>query len=303
MTGDPDYVEMVIGPPVETVVSALRHCLVARPRRVFLAGDFSGIQARTVLALAGQHDKTAMMAAGQDVYVDMAKDIYGRPIDKKKDPAERQVGKNTVLGCGFQMGWRKFKDKYCAHQPDEFAQQVIRAYREVWAPEVPKVWRALEDAACSTVHRRVPSEAYGCRFEIEDLWLTCRLPSGRKMYYFNPQPTRKAMPWDETDVRPAWTYQAMKQGQWKTIDAFGGQLTENVVCGIERDLMTHAMFACENEGFPIVMLVHDEIVTEPLSKDANIVALQEIMCNSPDWAKQLQIPIAVEAWSATRYRK
>lgn len=303
MTSDPDYVSMVVGPPVEAVVSGLRHAIIANPGRTLLVGDFAGIEARVVLALAGQHDKTALMASGADVYCDMASQIYGRPIDKKKDPTERQTGKNAVLGLGFQMGWRKFKLRYAQDQDDEFAKRVVDTYRDEWAPKVPDVWYGLEKAAVRAVHDRLPTEAYGVLYELEDGWLTARLPSGRKLWYRNPQPIRKAMPWDETDVRRAWTYQARKMGHTVTIDAFGGLLTENVVQGLARDLMVAAMFKCEKAGLPISLTVHDEIVAEPLTQDADIKTLEQIMCDSPDWARHMQIPVSVEAWKGDRYRK
>ena len=99
MTGDPGYVEMVLGPPVEAVVSGLRHALVANRDRVFVSGDYSGIQARVVLAVAGQHDKVRLMDdPNVDIYCDMAQQIYKNPditkANKKKYPVERQTGKN-----------------------------------------------------------------------------------------------------------------------------------------------------------------------------------------------------------------
>ena len=111
------------------------------------------------------------------------------------------------------------------------------------------------------------------------------------------------MPWDETDIRLAFTYQAMKTGQWKTIDAFGGLLTENVVQALARDLMVAAMFKCEKNGLPVVLTVHDEIVTEPLVADADPKALEQIMQDRPDWAIAMNIPIKAECWSGQRYRK
>lgn len=303
MTGDPEYVEMVLGPPVECVVSALRHTLIARPGRVYVAGDFSGIQARSVLAVAGQYDKVDIMAAGGPIYEDMAESIYNRPINKKNDPEERQVGKNTVLGAGFGMGAKKFHAKYCPNQTMEFAQSVIDAYRKAWAPQVPKLWYGLEGAAVRCVHQRKTTDAYGFEFDLEDMWLTVRLPSGRKMWYFNPQPVKRAMPWDKNDIRPGFTFQAMKQGQFTTVNSFGGQLTENVICGIEADLMRAAIFKLEANGYPVVMLVHDEIIAEPLTQDANEVAFKEIMCDSPAWCKELRIPVAVEGWINDRYKK
>jgi DNA polymerase bacteriophage-type len=304
MTGDPSYVENVIGPPVETVVSALRYSLVPDRGRLFVSGDFSTIEARVVLALAGQQDKLDLLAKGKDIYIDMANAIYGRTdLTKKNNPQERQNGKNSVLGLGFQMGWPKFKLRYAKDQPDEFCQRIVKTYREEWAPFVPKVWAGLEGAAWRTVHDRKPHEAFGVVYNLENGWLTARLPSGRKLWYFDPQPTFKAMPWDETDVRPAWTYKAKKLGHWRTIDAFGGLLTENVVQALARDLLVTAMFKAEKNGFPIVLTVHDEIVAEPEGKCADALALEQIMCDSPLWARELHIPVAVERWVGDRYRK
>lgn len=306
MTRDPDWVEMTMGPPVESVVASLRHILIPGPKRVYVSGDFSGIQARTVLGLAGQHDKTALMASGVDVYCDMAGQVYKRVITKK-DTAERTIGKNCVLGLGFQMGAPKFRDKYAKEQPLGFIENVVRIYREEWAPEVPKVWRNLQDCALEAVKTgREVETNYGVAYKKVDEWLTARLPSGRLLWYFNPQLVRRVMPWsdpDAPDVRLAWTYQAKKMGKWLTIDAFGGQLTENVVMGIERDLMTHAMFLLEANGFPVVLEVHDEIVAEPLEVDADEKAFQQMMIDVPGWCRDLRIPVAVDGWQGHRYRK
>lgn len=301
--GDPDIIEVTIGEPIETVVSSLRHALVADKDKIFLSGDFTQIEARTVLALAGQHDKTAIMAAGGSVYCDMGQAIFKRPIDKKKDLPEYQTGKNAVLGLGFQMGWPKFQLRYAKDKPDAFCQNVVDTYRQSWAPKVPPLWYGLEKAAKETVRTLKPHEDYGVRYELEDGWLTARLPSGRKLWYYNPKSIRKAMPWDKTDIRLAWTYQQSKMGQYKTIDAFGGLMTENVVQALARDLMVHAMFKLEANGFPIVLTVHDEIVCEPDIVNADEQAFKEIMQDRPQWAIDMQIPVAVETWKDERYKK
>lgn len=319
MTRDPAYIEAVIGkPPVETIVSSLRHALIANPDRVLLAGDYAGIQARTVLALAGQHDKTALLAAGLNPYIDMALQIWPELerfdlMDKKlvelfkaMHAFEYGIGKNSVLGLGFQMAGLTFQTKYASDQPIEFCDGVVKTYRDEWAPKVPLVWAALQKASLEAVKTGQPQEAYGIEYKREDEWLTARLLSGRKMWYFNPQLVRRRMPWsteEEPDIRLAWTYQAIKNKHLVTIDAFGGQETENVVMGIERDIMTHGMLLCEENGFPIVLEVHDEIVTEPLEKGVDEKAFDQIMTDVPDWARQLQVPVAVETWVSKRYKK
>jgi len=303
MTEDPDYVEMVYGPAVAAVVSSLRHIIVAGSGRALVAGDFAGIEARLTLALAGEHSKTALMAAGADVYCDMAESIYKRPINKKNDPEERQIGKNSVLGLGFQMGARKFRLKYAKKHPLEFCEEVVRAYRQDWAPGVKDVWYALGNAAIKTVWDKSPHEAYGVAYALEDRWLTARLPSGRKLWYMDPQPTREAMPWDETDIRRAFTYKAVKNKQRVTVKAFGGLLTENVAQAMARDLLTEAMFKCEKENLPVVFTVHDEIVCEPFSGQADPLMLRDIMRDIPQWAKAIGVPVEAECWAGDRYRK
>lgn len=304
MTGDPAYVEMLIGPAVETVVGGLRHALIPESDRLYCSGDYAQVECRVLLALAGQHDKTALLASGASPYLDMAKLIFpGRTIDKHADVNEYTLAKNSVLGLGFQMGAPKFMDRYGQGQELPFFKELVRVYREDWAPMVPKLWYGLERAATRTVWDGTPHEAFGVLYQLEDGWLTARLPSGRKLWYFNPRPVKKAMPWDPNDIRSAFTYQAQKQGKWITVDAFGGQLTENVVQALARDLLCNAMFIAEDNDFPISLTVHDEILAEPLLAKADHRVLEEIMADMPDWARAIQVPIKAEGWTGDRYRK
>jgi DNA polymerase len=296
---------MVTGyPAVETVVSSLRHALIAAPGKVYVSGDYAGIQARVVLALSGQRDRVDRWThdPSYDPYCDMASLIYCRAITKA-DKEERQTGKNSVLGLGFQMGWRKFKIKYARKQPDEFCQRVVKTYREEFAPCVPKLWKALEHAAVATVHDRTPHQAYGVEYALSGNWLTARLPSGRLLWYRNPRPTYRTPPWEDAVPQPSFTYQVMKNGRWITVDAYGGLLTENVVMGIEVDIQRHGMYLLEENGFPIVLEVYDEIVCEPDKENADERAFAQIMVDQPAWVRSIGVPIAVETWQGPCYRK
>jgi DNA polymerase len=300
LTGDPEYVEAVLdAPAIECVASALRHALIPDPGKVFLAGDFAGIEMRVVLALAGQHDKTALLATGKDVYLDMANSIYNRDDLTKADIAERTIGKNTVLGCGFQMGYAKFHERYCPKQSYLFAVDVVDAYRTTWAPLVPELWQAMKDAVLYLIAYNRPSDPYGCAFRREGEWMTVTLPSGwQKLWYYAPAMRDRG---DEYGMSPS--YMAMKNGQWKSVFLYGGILTENIVQALARGLMVEAMFRLEKEGFPIVLTVHDEIVCEVEAGRADVKAFEQIMAEPTKWSRELQIPIAVEAWQGERYRK
>lgn len=307
MTGDPEWVKAVTGvEPVELVVGSLRHAIRAAPGRILMSGDYSGIQARTVLALAGQHDKTALMAAGVDAYCDMAGQVYGREITKA-DAAERHLGKTAVLGLGFQMGAPKFRTTAAKVGIDltlPRSQGVVDVYRKEWAPRVPYLWYGLSDAAVNAVWSQEEQESHDILYYLEDKWLVVEIPNGSRIYYYDPQPVTRKMPWstdEQPDYRRGFTYRVEKQGRWIVRDAFGGQLTENIVMKIEREMVECAKRKLETNGFAPIMEVHDEIVCEPLTRD--IDSFKAIMEDVPRWVREMQIPVHVDVWQGDRYRK
>jgi DNA polymerase len=302
LTADADYVEATLGNPIEVVLSGLRHALICAPGHALVVGDFAGVEARIVLALAGQHDKADLMASGADVYCDMASMIYGRKITKA-DAEERHTGKGGVLGCGFGLGWANYIVKFAPQMSEQMARKVVSTYREDWAPCVPLLWKGLENAATETVWTGKPHEAYGVTYALRDGWLTATLPSGQVLWYRDPRKALNPMPWDDKDIRKGWAYHAKKNGRWVMVRAYGGLLTENVVQALARGLMIHSMFLCEQEGLPVVLTVHDEIVCEPVTSLAKPELLSQIMCSRPRWAEDIRAPIAAECWSGSRYRK
>lgn len=101
---DIDILTAHYGDPMEAIASALRGMFIATPGKKLYVADFAAIEARVVMWLAGQMDALEAFhkfdrGEGPDIYCVTASKIYQRPIDKKKDPDERQLGKITVLGC------------------------------------------------------------------------------------------------------------------------------------------------------------------------------------------------------------
>jgi DNA polymerase len=212
--------------------------------------------------------------------------------------AERTIGKNTVLGCGFGMGATKFHARYCPDQSEDFAYNVVQAYRQQWAPKVPKLWYALDAAALAAV-RGQPTTEYGVLYRQEGDWLTARLPSGwQKLWYFAPQLGR-----DEMFNRNCWTYRAMKMGKMVNAKAYGGLLTENAVQALARGLLCGGVQRLEQAGFPVVLTVHDEIVCEVDEGSADLAGFKQLMEQRSPWAETMQIPVQVEEWQGDRYRK
>lgn len=106
-SGDLAWCRMVYGDVLALLSSALRGVLIPSPGMVFYVADYSAIEARVVLWLADAQVALEVFRAGGDIYCDIATDIYGRPITKK-DKAERQFGKVTILGLGYGMGFLTF---------------------------------------------------------------------------------------------------------------------------------------------------------------------------------------------------
>lgn len=308
MTGDPGWVKAVTGvEPVELVVGSLRHAIKAAPGRILMSGDYTGIQLRTLLALAGQHDKCDLLAAGGNAYCDMGRQIYGREIDKHKDVKEYTTSKAGVLGLGFQMGAPKFvwsAAKGGSTITLEESKIVVDVYRKDWAPMVPKLWYGLSQASVDCVWAGEEQESHEILYRMEDRWLVAEAPNGSTIQYYDPQPVTRKMPWsteEKPDFRKGFSYRVEKQGRLVTRDAFGGQLTENIVMKIEREMVEAAKRKLEDNGFCPIMEAHDEIVCEPLTRDLD--AFKQIMEDVPRWVREMKIPVHVDTWIGDRYRK
>jgi len=306
-TGDADLIGMLYGDPAQAVSDALRPMLVAAEGHDMVAGDFSAIEARVVLALAEQWDKVNVLAGGQDIYCDMAETIFAAPkgsMSKKTHPKERHAGKAAVLGLGFQCGASTFQEMFLPDKPLSFCETVVQTYRHEWAPNVPKLWNGLEAAAVAACYRGRRMEYAGIAFEPEGDWLTCRLPSGRKLYYHGANVELRPMPWDPEDKRLGLYYFAFKYGKWRKISTYGGHITENVVQAVARDIMANAMLNADRRGMPIILTVHDEVVAEPPAGTVTADQFEDLMVSTqPKWVRDYGIPIAAEAWVGKRYQK
>ena len=100
------------------------------------------------------------------------------------------------------------------------------------------------------------------------------------------------------------SYAGMNQftHQWGRIDTYGGKLAENVTQAVARDVLAYRLQAIEDAGYPIVLTVHDEVLTEPIDSEGyNVGELSRLMATQPEWAKGL--PLAAAGFEGYRYRK
>lgn len=109
--GDREWIELVYGRgmTMEVLSSALRAALMAPEGKELMVADYAAIEARVVFWLADAQTALDVFRRGEDIYMDMATGIYGyRVHDKMAQADERQMGKQSILGLGFGMGFLTF---------------------------------------------------------------------------------------------------------------------------------------------------------------------------------------------------
>jgi DNA polymerase len=200
MSLDLDLITMIWGEPMVVLAKACRGALIASEGQELYAADFNAIEARKLAWMANAPKLLKTFQTGGDPYIVMAEAIYKRPLNKKDNPSERNLGKKAILGLGYAMGWEKFQATVYAEEgiwlEDEFCQMVVRVYRKEMYPEIPALWANTGKAAIAAVQdggeQFVGGDELGVGgvsyFMSDDKnFLHCRLPSGRLLAYLYPE--------------------------------------------------------------------------------------------------------------------
>lgn len=305
-----DAIEMLVGPALEWLSKCLRAMLIAGPGKKFVSGDFSNIEGRVNAWIAGEQWKLDAFRAydagtGPDLYRLAYAKSFGVDIDAVSK-ADRQVGKTMELALGFQGGAGAFITMGAnmgVHVSEERANQLKAAWRDAH-PKITQSWWDLQDAALEAVNApgiRVPCLNGRVKYVAANGFLFCQLPSGRVISYASPK-----LVWTETDsgrqrVQVEYWGVDSYTKRWCAQRLYGGVQSNNVVQGTARDLMVEAMFRVEEAGYPLVLTVHDELLSEVPEGFGSADEYQRLMSVLPAWASGL--PVATAAWEDKRYVK
>ena len=248
-----------------------RAALTAPPGHKLVACDASQIEVRVLAWLAGDEPTLEVFRRGGDPYKAFAVDLYGLDSEEQVTKEQRQVAKSAVLGLGFGAGPGGYLT-YCEIMGVEIdaveAERVVQAYRRS-KPAVTRYWRALK-------HIERTGEQV--------------LPSGRRMVY------------PDMDGE---TFQRPKPFAPKGVDTrsryWHGLFCENAVQATARDitLAHHAVIIASK--YPVVLMVHDEIVCCVPEGEAQscLTDMIRIMRTPPEWAEDL--PLDAEGTIAYNY--
>lgn len=318
-----ENLELLFQEPMTALAGSVRSSFQAHPGRVLRVCDLKAIESAVLAWLSGCGRMLSVFRDGRDPYRDFGVELFKKAYAEITS-GERTICKPAVLGCGYQLGGGAFKNGkrtglwgYAENMgvdiTEEEADAHVKLFRSIYS-EIPLLWRALDDAAKAAMAGR-PSTVNGLlRFEMDHNYLTLRLPSGRKMYYFRPKLITKTFEGKkidprtgkpETFTRRVVSYMGRNQvtNQWGRTATSGGKWTENATQAVARDILALGMRRAHDDGFNLVGSVHDELIAHERKGDNYYTAerLRDHMIAPIPWARGL--PLDASAYEATIYRK
>ena len=278
----------------------LRKAVIAPPGCVLVVGDSANIEARLLDYVAGQEDAVEVYRLndaklGPDTYCVLAGKIYGKVVDKEKDPEERQMGKIAKLGLGYGMAARKFMDAVRVQTkgkitPDlNMSEKVVSVYRNTHS-HVVALWRRAEQAL-----EFIAKGIEGKPVDPRGIVVTCKegllLPNGMKIRY----PDLKKE-FNQEKQFEEWTFWNGKSRE----NIYGGKVVENIIQALARIVVMDQTLEI-NKLIRVVMSVHDEAVACVLKEYGEKALRYVLKCMRvpPAWAPDL--PLNSEGGIAVSY--
>ncbi|WP_340083791.1 DNA polymerase [Siminovitchia sp. FSL H7-0308] len=271
---------------IPSVLSQLiRTAFVPIRNNKFIIVDFSAIEARVIAWIAGETWRNEVFASHGKIYEASAAQMFKVPIDEiSKDSPLRQKGKiaELALGYGGSVGALKSMGALSMGLEEEELKPLVDVWRQSNS-KIVKFWWDVDRATKEVVRERKSRTTHGIKFEYRSGMLLIGLPSGRWLTYVKPRLGINSF------GNESVSYEGIgATKKWERIFSYGPKFVENIVQAISRDLLCYALKYVHEEGFRIVMHVHDEIVIEA-PKDVTVDYISDLMSESPPWAKHLNL--------------
>lgn len=285
--------------PMDVLTTLLRSMFIASPGAQMFGADYSSIEPRVLFWLAEEETGLKAYRGSGKVYEEMAAYIFLKPMEGVTK-TERQLGKQAVLGCGYQMGAPRFRETCAGYGIDiseDLAKKAVHSYRQLYS-KVVDLWYGCERAFKSAMaNPNVDYFVNRIRFRANRFMVKIQLPSGRELMYYTPRMVQKKD--DPENTKLVYFGVHPKTKQWAEIDIYGGKIVEHITQAVSRDILAHAMLNLEENGYDTLLTVHDEPISECLLGYGSVEHYVSIMCDLPEWADGL--PMAAEGWEGLRY--
>lgn len=302
-SGDFELLEMLYGAPPFVLSQLIRTTFIPSVGNRFIVSDFAAIEARVLAWVADERWVLDVFRGHGKIYEATAANMFGVPFESivKGHPnyALRANGKVAVLACGYQGGPNAMAamDSKKEIDPDDYP-RLVSQYREA-NPNIRRLWYKAEEAAVTAVREKTTVKlAHGIRYRYEAGMLFADLPSGRSLAYVNA----RIKP-DPKFGKDGVVFDGMDQvkKKWMSHRTYGGRLVENLVQAIARDCLAVSLDRLADEGYDIVMHVHDEVVLDVPIGTGSVDHVTEIMSRPIDWAPGL--PLEAAGFECDFYQK
>jgi len=268
----------------------------------FNIADYASIEPRSLAWAADERWLVQAYADRQDAYKLTAGKAFG--VDPLKvTPEQRFLGKQLVLGCGYQMGPERFIGsckRFGVDITEEMAKESVYGFRKS-VKKIEAFWGVINDSATKAVRFDTEIRFLG-RFGFKPVYLPngyrllkLEMPQGEIFY---PEPRAEDIVWKGEKKRELY-FKSEFKGAFRETYTFGGSLTENLIQSLTRNLLRDGMVQAERDGFSIVAHTHDEAIDE--GPEDRLKEFERVLCSSSPWAEG--IPIATEGFHSKRYKK
>lgn len=301
-SGDYDLATILYDNIPNVLSELIRTAFIAKHGHTFSVADFSAIEARVLSWIAGEQWRLEVFKTHGKIYEASAAMMFGVPIESVTKGSDlRQRGKTAELALGYQgsvgaMAKMDREDKIPANE----RKTIVYKWRKA-NPAIVRFWNEIESRSIYAIRTRktIKSKSGFLEFGCDGKVFTITLPSGRKLFYQSPYITKGQ--WGQDLIMFKGMDQVIKQ--WTEIDTYGGKLTENVVQAISRDLLAYSMQRLKEEGYNIVMHVHDEAACEvPIeTSEQDLKNMCDIMGEDVPWAPGL--PLVADGYVTPFYKK
>ena len=285
-----DFVPLVLS-------ELIRTAFVPKPGCRFYVADFSAIEARVIAWLAVEHWRQDVFAGGGDIYCASASQMFHVPVEKNGVNGHlRQKGKiaELALGYGGSVGALKAMGALRMGINESELQPLVDVWRQA-NPKIVRFWYAVDSAIKECIKERHDTKTHGIGFSLQSGILFITLPSGRKLSYVKPRIGKNRFGGESV------TYEGIGgTKKWERLESYGAKFVENIVQATARDILAEAMLRLNNEGYAVVMHIHDEVVIEAPA-ETSIDEICRVMGQTPKWADGLLL--RADGYVCDFYRK